>query len=303
MGPLKQKTLQKLAYAAISDEHTYRRRSEEVEVRTTFHMIEGGERNPEALAKYARGTVESRNQIVFNEGTPSVNLVVHRVWVNWSECLLGIPATQYQYSPYLYKRLDVLPQDSPRRVLGAGYTWWLWASLLRAELEAIRMGLQAGLQWEKRLVVCSDSQVSREAVQAPEALALHARSERSSNQSAFIPGRLLQDGFMAAQECITAVHKDKRQGILIKLDFARAYDNVKWDFLLHLLSCHGINLSGGVLSEYARIMGCHVDSFPMRHLGFPLHSGKLKSEAWSPLVQRFERRLEGWQCKVLSFGA
>ncbi|KAK1300974.1 hypothetical protein QJS10_CPB13g01247 [Acorus calamus] len=59
------------------------------------------------------------------------------------------------------------------------------------------------------------------------------------SQHAFIPGRLLQDGFMSAQECITAVHRDRREGVVIKLDFAKAYDNVDWDFLLHLLRCHG----------------------------------------------------------------
>ncbi|KAK1303332.1 hypothetical protein QJS10_CPB11g00819 [Acorus calamus] len=59
------------------------------------------------------------------------------------------------------------------------------------------------------------------------------------HQTAFIPGRLLQDGFMTVQECVTAVHKDRRKGVLIKLDFSKAYDNVRWDFLLHLLQCHG----------------------------------------------------------------
>ncbi|KAK1258010.1 hypothetical protein QJS04_geneDACA012722 [Acorus gramineus] len=44
---------------------------------------------------------------------------------------------------------------------------------------------------------------------------------------------------MTAQECITVVHKDKRQGLVIKLDFAKAYDNVRWDLLFHLLRCHG----------------------------------------------------------------
>ncbi|KAK1261026.1 hypothetical protein QJS04_geneDACA020304 [Acorus gramineus] len=71
----------------------------------------------------------------------------------------------------------------------------------------------------------------------------------------------------------------------------------------HKSAMLGINLSEGVLSDFARIMGCLVDSFPAQHLGLPLHLGKLKSEDWAPLVQRFERRLEGWQCRVLSFGA
>ncbi|KAK1274399.1 hypothetical protein QJS04_geneDACA021886 [Acorus gramineus] len=60
-----------------------------------------------------------------------------------------------------------------------------------------------------------------------------------ANQTAFIPGRILHDGFMIVQECIIAAHKDKRKGVVIKLDFSKAYDNVRWDFLLHLLQCHG----------------------------------------------------------------
>ncbi|KAK1264427.1 hypothetical protein QJS04_geneDACA014982 [Acorus gramineus] len=59
------------------------------------------------------------------------------------------------------------------------------------------------------------------------------------NQTAFIPGRLLQNGFMATQECISAVHRDKHKGIVIKLDFSKAYDNVNWGFLLKLLRMHG----------------------------------------------------------------
>ncbi|KAK1297873.1 hypothetical protein QJS10_CPB14g00976 [Acorus calamus] len=59
------------------------------------------------------------------------------------------------------------------------------------------------------------------------------------NQSAFIPGRLLQDGYLTVQECISASHREKKKGVVIKLDFAKAYDNVNWEFLFHLLSCHG----------------------------------------------------------------
>ncbi|KAK1300345.1 hypothetical protein QJS10_CPB13g01076 [Acorus calamus] len=59
------------------------------------------------------------------------------------------------------------------------------------------------------------------------------------NQTAFIPGKLLQDGFMATQECISATYRDNRKGIVIKLDFAKAYDNVNWEFLLKVLRLHG----------------------------------------------------------------
>ncbi|KAK1274699.1 hypothetical protein QJS04_geneDACA000778 [Acorus gramineus] len=247
-------------------------------------------------------------------------------------------------------------------------------------------------------------------------------------QTAFIPGRLLQDGFMTVQECITVVHKDKRKGIVLKLDFAKAYDNVRWDFLFHLLSCHGvepnwirmvkacvttakasvlvngspwgffhlhkglrqgdplspllfmivvnalsrmvkmaesegwvvglramvggsrtslvqyaddaillceveersirgikfvcwcfelvsglkinyhessmsgINVENNVLRRFAGILGCKIQPFPLRHLGLPLHLGRMPKAEWTLLIARLERRLEGWQSRFLSLG-
>ncbi|KAK1292074.1 hypothetical protein QJS10_CPB17g00140 [Acorus calamus] len=61
------------------------------------------------------------------------------------------------------------------------------------------------------------------------------------NQSAFLPGRSLQEGFVLTQELLACLHKDKRSGVMLKLDFSKAYDNVEWNFLLHVLELHGFN--------------------------------------------------------------
>ncbi|KAK1320825.1 hypothetical protein QJS10_CPA03g01353 [Acorus calamus] len=165
------------------------------------------------------------------------------------------------------------------------------------------------------------------------------------NQTAFIPGRLLQDGFMVTQERISAVHRDKRSGIVIKLDFSKAYDNVDWDFLLKVLSRHGFepnwlrmvrdcistakasvlvngkpcgffHLNKGLrqgdplspllfvsgVVQLANIFRCNTSEFPFRHLGLPLHLGKFLKAEWSPLIERFEQRLEGWKSNLLSIG-
>ncbi|KAK1313475.1 hypothetical protein QJS10_CPA06g01301 [Acorus calamus] len=233
---------------------------------------------------------------------------------------------------------------------------------------------------------------------------------------------------MVVQECISATHKDGKRGVVIKLDFAKAYDNGRWDFLLHLLTCHGFEanwirmvrdcistakasvlvngkpcgffhmnkglrqgdplspilftvvanafsrmmkmaeadgwieglstctggpstshvqyaddtvilcaanslsirgakfvckcfefLSGlqinfhkssmvGIhvaleeIDTFAKIFGCRVQHYPTRLLGLPLHLGKLQKMDWNSLVVKFERRLEGWKGKILSFG-
>ncbi|KAK1282985.1 hypothetical protein QJS10_CPB22g00578 [Acorus calamus] len=64
----------------------------------------------------------------------------------------------------------------------------------------------------------------------------------------------------------------------------------------------GIHLDDGELRTYARIFGCQVQQFPSRLLGLPLHVGPLRKSDWSPLISRFEKRLDGWKGKLLSMG-
>ncbi len=55
----------------------------------------------------------------------------------------------------------------------------------------------------------------------------------SENQSAFIPGRLITDNALISQEIFHGMRtRDRQPGWMsIKLDMAKAYDRVEWDFL------------------------------------------------------------------------
>lgn len=56
----------------------------------------------------------------------------------------------------------------------------------------------------------------------------------SSNQSAFLPGRLITDNIIAAYETLHTMHTRmwSRMGFMgIKLDISKAYDRVEWAFL------------------------------------------------------------------------
>ena len=51
-------------------------------------------------------------------------------------------------------------------------------------------------------------------------------------QTAFIKGRNIMDGVNLLQEILKESKRKKRQGVVLKLDFEKAYDKVDWRFLL-----------------------------------------------------------------------
>jgi hypothetical protein len=63
----------------------------------------------------------------------------------------------------------------------------------------------------------------------------------SPNQTVFIKGRLITDGVLALQEVIHELKVKKLGGILLKIDFAKAYDRVNWEFLSKVLHAKGFD--------------------------------------------------------------
>jgi hypothetical protein len=57
----------------------------------------------------------------------------------------------------------------------------------------------------------------------------------SSNQCAFIKGRNLVDGVLVVNEVVDWVKKAKKECIIFKVDFEKAYDSVDWGFLEYML--------------------------------------------------------------------
>jgi hypothetical protein len=67
----------------------------------------------------------------------------------------------------------------------------------------------------------------------------------SPNQTAFIKGRFILDGVLALHETVHEMRRQKAAGILLKIDFEKAYDRVNWEFLSEVLRCKGFD-SGAV---------------------------------------------------------
>ncbi|CAJ2635167.1 unnamed protein product [Trifolium pratense] len=61
----------------------------------------------------------------------------------------------------------------------------------------------------------------------------------ASNQSAFIKGRNLVDSVLVVNEVVELAKKSRRECLIFKVDFEKAYDSVEWGFLEYMLKRFG----------------------------------------------------------------
>jgi hypothetical protein len=64
----------------------------------------------------------------------------------------------------------------------------------------------------------------------------------SPNQSAFIKGRFILGSVVVAHKLVHSVHRSGQPGVIIKLDYEKAYDRVSWNFLFDMLAARGFDL-------------------------------------------------------------
>jgi len=61
----------------------------------------------------------------------------------------------------------------------------------------------------------------------------------SPNQTMFIKGRFILESVVTVHEIIHYIHKNKQSGVILKLDYEKAYDRVSWAFLDDMLESRG----------------------------------------------------------------
>ena len=57
----------------------------------------------------------------------------------------------------------------------------------------------------------------------------------SPTQTAFLRGRNILEGVVILHEMTHEMHRKKLSGVIVKIDFEKAYDKVKWPFLMQTL--------------------------------------------------------------------
>jgi hypothetical protein len=109
-------------------------------------------------------------------------------------------------------------------------------------------------------------------------LANHLDKLVSRSQSTFIKGRNIHDNFQYVQGAFKHFHQAKTSMLLLKLDITKAFDNVRWEYLLELMEQLGFGQrSRDILSliwssTTSRIMLNGALGRPIRHYR-GLHQG------------------------------
>jgi hypothetical protein len=60
-------------------------------------------------------------------------------------------------------------------------------------------------------------------------------------QTAFIPGKHILEGILVLHETIYELHRKKLDDVLLKINFKKAYDKLKWPFLQQTLIMKGFD--------------------------------------------------------------
>ncbi|GJV32584.1 RNA-directed DNA polymerase, eukaryota [Tanacetum coccineum] len=92
----------------------------------------------------------------------------------------------------------------------------------------------------------------------------------SETQSAFVANRQILDGPFILNEMLNWCKRKKKQAMFFKVDFAKAYDSVRWDYLLDILHAFGFGpnwcrwIRGTFTSSMASILvnGSPTSEFP-----------------------------------------
>jgi hypothetical protein len=54
--------------------------------------------------------------------------------------------------------------------------------------------------------------------------------------------------------------------------------------------------------EYTELFGCAKGQYPFRYLGIPMHHTRLNNKHWRIVEEKFERKLNSWKAKYLTYG-
>nr|GEX59200.1 RNA-directed DNA polymerase, eukaryota [Tanacetum cinerariifolium] len=144
-------------------------------------------------------------------------------------------------------------------------------------------------------------------------------------QFAFIANRQILDGSFILDELIHWCRSKKKQVMIFKVDFEKAYDSVRWDYLDDVLKKFGFDMSKGISASGLHMnlhkrklmgifvkdevvfralikMGCSTLKTPFTYLGIKVGGSMARIRSWDEIVDKVKSRLSKWKKNALSIG-
>ncbi|RVW36996.1 Transposon TX1 uncharacterized 149 kDa protein [Vitis vinifera] len=83
-----------------------------------------------------------------------------------------------------------------------------------------------------------------------------------STQGAFVQGRQIMDAVLIANEIVDERRRSGEEGVVFKIDFEKAYDHVRWDFLDQVLEKKGFSPKWRKWNEWLLVLGKWLWRYP-----------------------------------------
>ncbi|GJU10427.1 RNA-directed DNA polymerase, eukaryota [Tanacetum coccineum] len=126
---------------------------------------------------------------------------------------------------------------------------------------------------------------------------------------------LILDGPFILNELLHWCKRQKKQAMFFKVDFAKAYDSVRWDYLLDVLEAFGfcdvlfrgmvrvnMKVPSDIVKQAAASIGCGILKNQFRYLGVMVGECMSRIKAWTPTLEKLRSRLSKWKVRTLSIG-
>nr|GEW74494.1 RNA-directed DNA polymerase, eukaryota [Tanacetum cinerariifolium] len=98
----------------------------------------------------------------------------------------------------------------------------------------------------------------------------------------------------------------KKQALIFKVDFEKAYDSVRWDFWMRInmskSKIMGVHVEVEKVKQAASKLGCRILNAPFVYLGTKVGGTMSRVNEWNDVVDKMKYRLSKWKMKTLSIG-
>lgn len=64
----------------------------------------------------------------------------------------------------------------------------------------------------------------------------------------------------------------------------------------------GMNIRPEEVANLVKIMGCKVDSLPIKYLGLPMGASPRRLKTWDPVIEKTQKRLVMWRSRFIASG-